>query len=336
MQKGISAVIATILLLLITIAVVGFASTFLLRTQTSVQGSVETSLQTQTSQLGTVFTIEGTDRNIVYIRNRGAAPLSGVAFYVSGARVNYTGPAALQPGAVGAYYLNDSTISAASDAGQLRVTSAGAEQATTADFYGRYTAGYWKFDEGSGTAAQDSAGGNSGILANGAAWTAGVTGSAVQFDGISGLVNMTDVLDFTGNSPYTLQALVKIPSIPSVNQAIIAKEGGSPRSGYFLFVQASSGRFFTERWVSGASVAVGSNTTAAPGTWYSLVATYNGSALRLYVNGVEEGTPINQTLAMPDTQLPFTVGSRSGVDSFLNGAVDEIKVLRVARSMNQE
>src|SRR3989344_4445776 len=52
--------------------------------------------------------------------------------------------------------------------------------------------GYWNFDEGSGTIAEDSSGnGNTGTLVNGSTWTTGKVGSgAVSFDGVNDEVTM--------------------------------------------------------------------------------------------------------------------------------------------------
>ncbi|HUV63238.1 MAG TPA: hypothetical protein VMW24_05025, partial [Sedimentisphaerales bacterium] len=45
--------------------------------------------------------------------------------------------------------------------------------------------GHWKFDEASGTVANDSSGyGNNGTLQNGPIWVPGKISSALQFDGI--------------------------------------------------------------------------------------------------------------------------------------------------------
>jgi hypothetical protein len=105
MQKGISAVIAVILLLLITISITGIAFIFFSRTQQSVQNATEQQLQQQTSLLGTNFAIDGTSQNQVYIRNLGTNSLANLSFYVNNVPVNYIGPASLAPNDVGVYTL---------------------------------------------------------------------------------------------------------------------------------------------------------------------------------------------------------------------------------------
>src|SRR3990167_9799803 len=50
--------------------------------------------------------------------------------------------------------------------------------------------GYWTFDEGSGTTANDSSGNNNtGALINGPTWTTGKIGGALSFDGVDDRVS---------------------------------------------------------------------------------------------------------------------------------------------------
>ncbi|MHC4501062.1 MAG: LamG domain-containing protein, partial [Planctomycetota bacterium] len=59
--------------------------------------------------------------------------------------------------------------------------------------------GWWKFDEGSGPTAYDSAGDNDGTLMNGAQWTAGLIDGALSFDGAGDYVAIQNLhYDSTG------------------------------------------------------------------------------------------------------------------------------------------
>src|SRR3989338_5343069 len=51
--------------------------------------------------------------------------------------------------------------------------------------------GYWTFDEGAGTTANDSSGNNNtGTLTNGPTWTTGKIGQALNFDGVNDYVDL--------------------------------------------------------------------------------------------------------------------------------------------------
>jgi flagellin-like protein len=123
MDKGISAVIATILLLLITISIIGIAFVFFTRIARTAQNATEQQLQQQTAQLGESYRIEGVNQNQVFIRNLGTVPISDLVFYVNNVLVNYTGPASLPPNQVDTYVLDYATLSAMPGTATLRVSS---------------------------------------------------------------------------------------------------------------------------------------------------------------------------------------------------------------------
>lgn len=135
-MKGISAVIAVILLLLITIAISGFAFIFFARTSQTAQNATERQMENQVGQLSTRINIEGVNQNQVYIRNRGTVPAQNLAFYVNNYIVNYTGPVSLLPGDVVVYYLDAAILSSLPSIASLRVSSGVSSDEITADFSG--------------------------------------------------------------------------------------------------------------------------------------------------------------------------------------------------------
>ncbi len=123
-MRGITPVVAIILLLLITVSIVGFSFMFLSRTtQTSAQRG-EQQLRNQTQTFVTSFSVESASGNLVYIRNRGTDPISfsSLAFYVDNQPVSTTGPASLDPGAVGIYALNSAELAAIPNPSRLKVS----------------------------------------------------------------------------------------------------------------------------------------------------------------------------------------------------------------------
>jgi hypothetical protein len=61
---------------------------------------------------------------------------------------------------------------------------------------------YWKFDEGSGSAASDSVDAHHGTI-YGATWTTGIVGGALAFDGVDDYVDLGNVWS-VGTSPLTI------------------------------------------------------------------------------------------------------------------------------------
>ena len=69
--------------------------------------------------------------------------------------------------------------------------------------------------------------------------------------------------------------------------------------------------------------------TLNTGTTYHIVATYNGSTMRLYVNGAEVGTGRAKTGNMRNSAQPLRIGAFSSAD-YWDGAIDEAAVYSTA------
>ena len=81
-MKGITPIIAIIMLLMITIALVGFAYVFFSGTMESATNATSAQLEQQMNIMGENFVIEAVDKNTVIIRNTGIADLKNIKFYV--------------------------------------------------------------------------------------------------------------------------------------------------------------------------------------------------------------------------------------------------------------
>ena len=189
--------------------------------------------------------------------------------------------------------------------------------------------GHWKFDEGAGTTVSDSSGnGNTGNLSNGPLWTLGKLGKALYFDGIDDNVIVSDSLSLDLTASFTLSAWVNPASASTSFTPVIIKD-----YKYWLF--ASAGGYcgdgspiagFTEQ----IHYAVCQPLPLPTNTWTHLAATYNGSTLTLYRNGIAVDTRAVSTTFFPSTGN-LQIGS-SQDPSYFNGLIDEVRVYNRALS----
>jgi hypothetical protein len=194
--------------------------------------------------------------------------------------------------------------------------------------------GYWSVDEGTGTVAQDSAGGHPGTLRNGPTWTAGHIGQAVRFDGADDYVDLGNV-DISG-SALTIAAWIRPDSFATDDARIVSKAMGSAEQDhYFMLSTVSSGGIklrFRLKAGSSTSTLVASSGTLTAGQWAHAAAVYNGSAMILYLNGVEVGR-VNKTGALATSATtPVAIGRNPQAYGGFGGAIDDVRLYQRALS----
>jgi hypothetical protein len=188
----------------------------------------------------------------------------------------------------------------------------------------------YSFSEGSGTTTSDRAGkGNTGTLA-GATWTtAGQAGRALSFDGVNDRVNVNDAasLDLTGG--MTLEAWV-YPTALSGWRTVVLKEmaGGLV---YALYAHDNAPWPAAYVRLSGVEVGVTGVSPLPLNAWTHLATTYDGTTLRLYVNGVEAGSQAGGGAIQVSTGR-LRVGGNAVWGEWLAGRIDEVRIYNRALS----
>lgn len=181
----------------------------------------------------------------------------------------------------------------------------------------------WPFDEGAGTATADASGNqHTGTLENGAAWWAfGQFGKAIAFDGVDDAVTAagSELLDAT--TALTLAGWVS-PGAFGTPQSVIYKGGGA-HPAYTLSI-AADGRVEAVTY-PGGNPAIAQSVDPLPlDVWSHLAATYDGTALRLYVNGADVST-VSVSGALVTTDGGVWLGRTEVGDPF-TGKLDEIRI----------
>ena len=152
----------------------------------------------------------------------------------------------------------------------------------------------YSFDTGSGATVADRSGNSHTLnLVNGATWGGGKYGNAVSFDGINDYgvaAAASSALNLTGRS-FTLSAWVN-PRSNSGWQLIVDKPYTSSHSPpYFdwsMHRENSTGRLVA--FLGCESVQRPSNSSVPLKTWTHVAVTYDGTALRHYINGALDRT----------------------------------------------
>jgi len=196
--------------------------------------------------------------------------------------------------------------------------------------------GYWQFNEGSGTLAADSSGnGNTGTLLNGAGWAPGISGTAVSLDGVNDTVNVGNGPSLSPSSAITLAAWInsRDPSPAAPTQTIVTKEDDIDIQYFLRLQQGGTIRFLIHTGGAFTSLNVSASLTA--NTWYHVAGVYDGAQMRVYLNGVQTGSPLSATGTLVNIGVPVTIGATSSSILSFNGLIDEARIYSRALSTSE-
>ena len=179
----------------------------------------------------------------------------------------------------------------------------------------------YSFNENSGLTAGDSSGNsNNGSISN-ATWnTGGKYGSALSFNGTNSIVSVNDSNSLDLTTGMTIEAWVK-PTTLSSWRTIILKEKTTSLA-YALYANTDTGKPSAEMY--GTSALAG--TTQLPlNTWTHIAATYDGTTLKLYINGSmvsSKSTSITIRISLD----PLRIGGNTKWGEYFNGLIDEVRI----------
>jgi hypothetical protein len=188
------------------------------------------------------------------------------------------------------------------------------------------------FNENSGTTVVDASGlGNNGTTLN-TTWATGKYGNALSFNGTNSWVTANNAAALNLTNRMTLEAWV-YPTTTNGWRTVIMRE---PNANYYL--DSSNGSF------TGAGPSAGVNngtfqdvygSSSLPvNTWSHLAATWDGTTLRVYVNGTQVASKaISQTTVT--TTSPLRIGGNSTWGEYFAGKIDEVRVYNRALSMSE-
>lgn len=216
---------------------------------------------------------------------------------------------------------------------------------------------HYRIDECQGTTINDSSGnGNTGTLTIGAsgsnttvgtcttsgAWFDGLTGKrnyALDFDGTDDYVNTGDTIKMEGTLTISSWVYLNSTSIANVVRPIVAKGlwGGDGNGDAALGLYASGGTPFTfTLQTSGSRYNLSDTSNPATGRWYFVAATFDGSTMRLYVDGVlKNSSATSGTLTNNSSDTYIGAYPNNVSDTALNGLIDDVKIFNYPLSQTQ-
>jgi hypothetical protein len=147
----------------------------------------------------------------------------------------------------------------------------------------------------------------------------------LQLDGAGDFLYVTNDASLTMVDEVSVSAWIRFNSLGGA--VSIARQGGTNTPAYSLNKEVS-GYFVFFVYVNGSWQNTGYTalTSPVPGQWYHVAGTYDGAALKLYVNGMLENSQAVSGAITNSTDI-FSVGCDvAPFGSYVDGAMDEVSV----------
>ncbi len=224
-------------------------------------------------------------------------------------------------------YSNPVIYTVAADNGTTRdytITAVNSEEIT----------GLWNFEYGT----------DGSYTVQGTTEVPGVTGNALQFDGLSDYIYITDSDALTlangGTIEVVLNAITHRPYAGIVHKGVLNDFSDETYSFQFWGVNGTDGtlRFLVHNTTQDADnfTFVDSSTKLNTGTWYHLIVTWDTSHLALYINGNKDASIETDVGEVKDSDGGLVIGAQMNHvfdgytpwgDLGFNGIIDSVKIL---------
>jgi len=218
----------------------------------------------------------------------------------------------------------------------------------TLDFDWEYTGsddnlvGFWKFDESSGTNAEDSSdAGNNGTLTNMntgldnctgncSGWTTGgKKKNGIDFDGVNDYVKVDDSASIDVSTAFTMSAWIKTTELNDGYHRILHKNGA-----YSFVINNLGSKLGIYNWADTQWITSDADVLSTD-TWHHAVVVFDGVDKQFYVDGVDAGSTADST-AFNINALDLYIGLDEDLSSFpFNGTIDHVKIYNTAHTAEQ-
>src|SRR5439155_20698894 len=161
----------------------------------------------------------------------------------------------------------------------------------------------------------------------------GKYGKALSFDGASSWVTVANSPSLQLTNRMTLEAWVNPDTLNGAWRCVIIKQQTGAGVDYSLYADTDQHAPATQLYTTGENDDYG--TAVLPtNNWTYLAATWDGTTLRLYVNGT-----LASSLAVSGTLLSSTgvlrIGGNSVWGEFFSGMIDEVRIYNRALSQTE-
>ena len=147
---------------------------------------------------------------------------------------------------------------------------------------------------------------------------------SIELDGIDDFVTFGDISDIENINTLSIGFWFKYNSISTSADGLISKDDATRVDGnWYIALQSNQVRFFLK--TANGQDALNS-TTLSTGTWYHTLCVWDGSNMKIYINGTLNNSisVTNATGTLGSTNDGVRIGRR--VNERLDGSIDEVAI----------
>jgi hypothetical protein len=205
---------------------------------------------------------------------------------------------------------------------------------------------FWRLGETSGSTAADRAGSNNATIAGNVtlnqAGALADANTAMRFDGVDGTdvraPNSASLMAINGSTAVTMEAWVNPQSVtlPS-GYRLFYSFPGQPGTYLGLYSAGGTARFIASMVINGVQRSYYAGPAVVTGTWYHVAATYDGTAMTMYINGAPVGqlTGLSGALSLGASGVQLGSYPVTGASLGFDGLVDEAAIYSYALPAGQ-
>lgn len=160
----------------------------------------------------------------------------------------------------------------------------------------------------------------------GAGALAGSADGAAAFDGFKNRVDVP-YTPLLGSSAFSFELWVKLTNASTRALSPISFRDTNAQRGFVLYAFNGSTNWQFLTYSNNVSYSLVSSNGIQLDAWTHVAGTFNGSVMRLFINGAEAGAPVTNSSYTPNTAAPLRIGAGNNHttvgDFFWPGSIDE-------------
>jgi hypothetical protein len=198
---------------------------------------------------------------------------------------------------------------------------------------------YWHFDD-CVPPYEDYWAGNDATCTNCPDCTTGIVNDAVQFNGVDDAVNVVDddTFDWGASDSFSIELWMKRSGTIGENDVIVGRDDAGTSLHWWCGLEQTSGKpWFYLIATNGDSANIKGNTNVNDGNWHHIVYMKDGGNLRIYVDGVEDATPVATSYSAGfDSSTNLNIGWLNlGSGYYYDGVLDELALYDRALTLDE-